>query len=151
MSVATENVTYSERLWPSGWLYIILLLLVPSTMLLFMPLNSTLGVVLAPIVYVVFAAIFTLASPRVAVAGGEFIAGHANIPTSYIGDVEILDSDELTLAIGIQADARAYLLVRGWIHQAVKVANTDPTDPAPFWIVTTRHPEKLRAALLAAR
>lgn len=151
MTNTANTVQYQERLWPGPWIYIILLLLIPSVMLLLMPLNLTLGIVLAPIVYVIFAAIFTLASPLVAVKNGEFCAGHANIPTRYLGAVEILDSEQLALAIGIQADARAYLLVRGWIARAVKVANTDPTDPAPFWIITTRNPERLAAALEHAR
>ncbi len=145
------TVYYKERLLPTPWLYIILLLILPAVGLLFMPLNITLGLVLGPVIYVLVVAFLILTSPRVAVEDEEFIAGRANIPARFIGEVETLNSDELTLAIGIHGDARAYLLIRGWIHQAVKVHNTDPTDPAPFWIVTTRTPEELRKALEAAK
>lgn len=152
-NVTQNNIApnYTERLWPNTWLYIILLLTIPSTMLLFMPLNTTLGIALAPIVYISAALIFTLASPKITVAEGHFSAGYANIPVAYLGEITELDSDELTLAIGIEADARAYLLVRGWIHKALKITNTDPTDPAPYWIITTRRPQALKTALEQAR
>jgi hypothetical protein len=33
----------------------------------------------------------------------------------------------------------------------VRVTVTDPQDPTPYWLVSTRHPEKLVEALQAAR
>jgi hypothetical protein len=54
-------------------------------------------------------------------------------------------------AIGPGVDARSYLVVRGWIHRGVRIDNIDPADPAPFWIITTRHPQKLAEAIEAAK
>jgi hypothetical protein len=42
-------------------------------------------------------------------------------------------------------------VVRGWIHRGVRIDNIDPADPAPFWIITTRHPQKLAEAIEAAK
>ncbi|MDO4241658.1 MAG: DUF3093 domain-containing protein [Microbacteriaceae bacterium] len=145
------SVTYREKLWPTPWLYIILLLLVPAIMLLLMPISVVLGAVIAPLTYVIFALFFTLTSPEIVIENGEFRAGRAHIPTDFLGEITTLDSDELSVAIGIEADARAFLLVRGWIHKGVKVTNTDPTDPAPYWIVTTRRPQELADALKQAQ
>ena len=47
------------------------------------------------------------------------------------------------------ADARAYLVLRPYLKRAVKVEITDPADPAPYWLVCTRHPEELAKALNA--
>ena len=33
----------------------------------------------------------------------------------------------------------------------VRVPLTDPADPTPYWLVSTRHPARLVAALDAAR
>lgn len=147
MNESTGAKLYHERLWPNTWLYIMLLLLVPAVLLLFMPLNTTLGVVLAPLSYLLAAGFFTAISPVISVTETEFIAGRARIPLTYLGKVTPLDADQLSLALGIQADARAYLLIRGWIHQGLKIVNTDPSDPAPYWIVTSRNPEKLAQVL----
>jgi hypothetical protein len=52
---------------------------------------------------------------------------------------------------GPAADARAYLLLRPYLKRAVKVQITDPADPTPYWLVSSRHPEALAGALNAAR
>ncbi len=49
--------------------------------------------------------------------------------------------------MGSEADARAYLLVRPYLKRAVRVTVVDPADPTPYWLVGTRHPEALAAAL----
>jgi hypothetical protein len=33
----------------------------------------------------------------------------------------------------------------------VRVDIADPADPAPYWLLATRHPDRLVAALTAAR
>ena len=46
---------------------------------------------------------------------------------------------------GRDADARAYLLLRPYLKRAVRVEITDPADPTPYWLVSTRHPDELAA------
>jgi hypothetical protein len=38
-------------------------------------------------------------------------------------------------------------VLRPWVDGVVRVALTDPADPAPYWLVSTRRPEVLAAAL----
>jgi hypothetical protein len=45
---------------------------------------------------------------------------------------------------GRDADARAYLLLRPYLKRAVRVEITDPADPTPYWLVSTRHPKSWR-------
>jgi len=49
------------------------------------------------------------------------------------------------------ADARAYLLIRPYLRQAVRIDVEDPADPTPYWLVGTRHADRLAAALTPAR
>lgn len=84
---------------------------------------------------------------RVATEPAGFSAGRALLPYQHIGDVEALDAAETRRILGVDADARAYLLVRAYCRGAVKVAVTDPADPAPYWLVSTRHPADLAASL----
>jgi hypothetical protein len=48
-------------------------------------------------------------------------------------------------------DMRAWLLIRGYISPIVRIQITDPNDPAPYWIVSTRNPQKLAAAIEGSR
>ncbi len=48
---------------------------------------------------------------------------------------------------GVDADARAFLLTRPYLKRSVKVTVADPADRTPYWLVSTRHPHRLAAAL----
>jgi len=85
----------------------------------------------------------------VRVEGEMFVAGRARIPTAYVGAVTALDETAARLVAGRDADARAYLLIRPYLKTAVKVEITDPADPTPYWLVATRRPSLLAAALSA--
>ncbi len=58
-----------------------------------------------------------------------------------------LDADATRRLAGVEADARAYLLLRPYLKRAVRVDVTDPADPAPYWLLSTRQPDELAAAL----
>ena len=45
----------------------------------------------------------------------------------------------------------AFVVQRPWIPGAVQVHLDDPADPTPYWVVSSRRPDKLAAALLAER
>jgi hypothetical protein len=86
---------------------------------------------------------------RVAADPDGFSAGHALLPYGYVGAVQALDQERTRQLLGVEADARAYLLVRSYCGGAVKVMVNDPADPTPYWLVSTRHPEALAASLSA--
>lgn len=88
---------------------------------------------------------------RVRVGDGELRAGRARIPVAALGEVQTLDAESARLLAGRDADARAYLLIRPYLRRAVRVEVVDPTDPTPYWLVATRRPDLLAAALSAAR
>jgi hypothetical protein len=87
----------------------------------------------------------------VAVEPEGFLAGRARLPLWAVGDVVPLAADQARTARGTEADPRAFLLVRGYINPMVRVAVNDPADPVPYWLVSTRRPDELSAALSAAR
>ena len=84
------------------------------------------------------------------VQDGWFRAGRAKVEVRFVGEVEALDADRTRLVAGREADARAYLLLRPYRSKAVKVALCDPADPTPYWLVSTRRPERLAEALSRA-
>ena len=87
---------------------------------------------------------------RIAVAGGELRAGRAHIATSLLGTATALDADQTRRLAGPEADALAYLLLRPYLKRAVRVEVVDPADRTPYWLLHTRHPDRLASALTAA-
>lgn len=92
-------------------------------------------------------ALFASLAARVAVDDGELRAGRAHIPLHHLGGVEVLDADRTRAVAGVEADARAYLLLRPYLKTSVRVQVTDPADPAPYWLLHTRHPQRLASSL----
>lgn len=88
-------------------------------------------------------------SPRIVVTADELWVGRAHIGAEHLGQVESLDPDEARRAAGVQADARAYFALRPYLRRAVRVEVTDPADPAPYWLVGTRDPDRLAAAIVS--
>jgi hypothetical protein len=89
------------------------------------------------------AVLVSYGAAQVSVADGSFRAGRASIPVALLSDPEALDAAATKRVAGVEADARAYLLLRPYVDRAVRVRVDDPADPTPYWLVSTRHPETL--------
>lgn len=84
---------------------------------------------------------------RVSVDERTLWAGRAHLPRDLVGTVEILDPDGVRRVMGVDADARAFVVFRAYCRGAVKVEVADPRDPTPYWVISTRHPDRLSRAL----
>lgn len=142
---------YRERLWATPWLFVATLLVVPAVMLVFAPIDLIVGIVLAIAFYAAIVVALLLSAPSIRVTADELIAGRARIPLAFVGAPEAFRGDEATLERGRRLDARAWLLIRGWITPVVKVPVLDVDDPAPYWLVSTRNPDQLVRVLDEAR
>lgn len=90
-------------------------------------------------------------SARISVRDGVLTAGRARISTGFLGTATALDAEGTRLLAGRDADARAYLLLRPYLKESVRVDLTDPADPAPYWLLSTRRPARLVEAIESAR
>ncbi len=88
---------------------------------------------------------------RLLVTSEVFQAGRARIPVRLLGQPVALDAADSHRLAGRDANGRAYHLLRPYLKRAVRVSVVDPADPVPYWLVSTRHPEELAAALEAVR
>ncbi len=88
---------------------------------------------------------------RLAVRDGELYVDDAHLPVRYVAEVGVLDAAGKRAAIGTRNDPLAFLVIRPWIPAAVLVVLDDPADPTPYWVVSSRRPEQLARAILAAR
>lgn len=88
---------------------------------------------------------------RVTVHDGVLHAGRARIPVTLLGTPEPLDAETTHRLAGRDANVHAYLLLRPYTKRSVRVDVLDPADPTPYWLVSTRRPDALVAALNSAR
>jgi hypothetical protein len=89
---------------------------------------------------------------RIVVDDSGVRAGRAHLPARFIGTVRSLDGAATFRARTAAADPRAYLLLRTWsAPSSVVMEVTDAEDPHPYWLLSTRRPQRLADALEAAR
>lgn len=142
---------YSERLGvPVSWWLLGLLFSVAVGWAFFVATTTPVTVV----AFLVAAALVgvTLArygAARVVVDDDGLRAGRATLPWSAVGPAEPLDADATRRALGVEANAAAYLLVRSYCRTSVRVRVDDPRDPTPYWLVSTRRPGALADRLTA--
>lgn len=142
---------YRERLTATVWMYLVCALVIPASLLVFLPISLEAGVIVAAVLYTACLLGLTAWSPVIEVTDTGLRAGRALLPAEFIGTVEAFVEPEASLERGRRLDAGAWLLIRGWVRPVVKVENTDPADPTPYWLLSTRKPDELKAALTAER
>lgn len=90
-------------------------------------------------------------SARIRLANGNLYAGRAVLPLAHTGSLRVLDRRSTSLAMGREADAAAYTVTRPWLPGAVRVEVDDPADDTPYWLLGSRRPAELAAAIERAR
>ncbi len=73
--------------------------------------------------------------------------GQAKIERTYIGSAIALNNAELKLIRTRDADPSAYLAIRFWASKAVKVEVSDNRDATPYWLISSKNPQRLVEAL----
>lgn len=71
----------------------------------------------------------------------------AQIDLKYLGLITVLDNEALRLIRTRDADPAAYLAIRFWMSQGLKVSLNDPRDKTPYWLITSKRGEELAALL----
>lgn len=147
--MSKRSATYRERLRvPVRW-WIQGSLLVASfwvAMVVAIPAAAAWGITTALMTLVAWG-LWSYGHARVVVEDGWLKAGRARIEVGYLGNVVALDKAQAREVSGPQADARAFLLLRPYLDQAVRIEIEDPGDPTPYWLVSSRRPARLVAAL----
>ena len=169
---------YHERLSPplSWWLLGLVLILLLATEAIAgwaWPIAVAVYVVL---VGLVAAMLWSWGRPTVVVGDGELRAGPARLPLAAVGEVSALDEAQTRSLRGPRADPAAFVLGRPYLRRAVYIEVAEPgagsrrarrrlrvrgfrlragairpVADSPYWLVCTRHPAELAAAILGAR
>ncbi|ALX67000.1 DUF3093 domain-containing protein [Microbacterium sp. XT11] len=150
-TAADTRPLYRERLSPSLWLLVTVALAGPMVALVFVPVGSTIALLIGGAVSALLVACAIVATPVVSVEGGELRAGRAHIDVRHLGEPLPLVGESAREARGPGLPARGWHLIRGGIDGVVVVPDIDPDDPVTHWTISSRTPDRLAAAITAAR
>jgi predicted lysophospholipase L1 biosynthesis ABC-type transport system permease subunit len=144
---------YSERLGvPVSWW-----LVVTGCVVL---LGTTLWAGLSPLWAIVIYAVLESASALVLLAWGaarievnqtDLRAGAQRLPLANVAEATALDREQTIALRGPRADPAAFLLVRPYLHRSVYVAIEGRPAERPYWLIGTRRPAELAAAIERGR
>jgi hypothetical protein len=167
---APQQAGYFERLRTPWWWYLVAV-----------AVSALLGLEFALLIYgwaawVPFAILLVtsllvvrrLSSGSVTVDGATLRAGEHSLALAEVEQVIDLNAAELRRLVGRHSDPLAHTYIRSWIGPGVQLVLRPPADPqpadpqptdsqpaeryrVPYWVVSTRHPDRLQAAIQSAR
>lgn len=142
---------YRERLVPGWWVWIIALGLVAMIAIAYgAALGATAGWLTAVGGMALAIGLIWTGAPRLGVSAAGVEAAGACLPLWAVGEVRIVGPDEIAALRGPGADARLYAVLRPSAGRAgLLIHVTDDDDPHPAWLLTTRHPDRMAAAITA--
>jgi hypothetical protein len=144
---------YRERLAaPPMWWVGGMIAMVPFGALVWTGENLaiTLGI-FAALIAVTAAFLINWGRVTIEVSPGELRAANATLPLATAGEVRALDEAQARALRGPRADPRAHLLIRAYLRYAVYIEVTGPDPAVPYWLIMTRHPAELAAAIERSR
>lgn len=151
---ATQTVRYRERLSVPWWwwfpgLGLAALIAVEANQGIRALPNWAPFAVLLPVAAVVLVWFGRTEVRVLGEAGGdvELWVGAAHLPMSVVSRRAEVPRSAKSAALGRQLDPAAYVVHRAWVGPMVLLVLDDADDPTPYWLVSTRHPDKVLAAL----
>jgi hypothetical protein len=100
-------------------------------------------------------ALWIWGNATIMVADGELRAGPEVLPLAQSGHVQVLDAAQTAKLRGPLADPAALMLIRPYLKRAVYIEVAEPAAGSerahPYWLVGSRDPEALAAAIVSAR
>jgi len=138
---------FRERLTvPAIWWLLAVLFALTVLVAVGVYLGPTWGIGTSVAALLIAAAIFASASIVISVDAHEIRVGRASIEHAFIADCKALDAAATRQRAGVDADARAHLVLRPYVKTAVEITLNDKEDPVPYWLVSTRRPQQLAEA-----
>jgi hypothetical protein len=153
---APQVVRYRERLWVPWWWW---LPGVALAALIALEVNQGVRglpnwVPFAVLLPVAAAILLWFSKTELRVVGGngpgeetELWVGAAHLPVSVISRSAEVPRSAKSAALGRQLDPAAYVMHRAWVGPMVLLVLDDPDDPTPYWLVSSRHPDRVLSAL----
>lgn len=73
--------------------------------------------------------------------------GPAKLPADVVSRSLVIPPTAKQAAMGRQLDPAAYVVHKTWIPTMAMLVLDDPEDPTPYWLISTRSPQRLLETL----
>lgn len=77
----------------------------------------------------------------------ELWVGQAHLPVAVVARSAEVPASAKSAALGRQLDPAAFVMHRAWVGPMVLVVLDDADDPTPYWLLSTRYPDRVLSAL----
>jgi len=143
--------TYTEKLWPAWWIWAVIIAGGGALALAFAPISVLWSSVVGAVFILIMTILTVMSIAKIEVSPERVSVGRASIEREFIGEFSSHRKDDAFFERGRGLNGTAFMCFRGWIDPVVKMEITDERDATPYWLVSTRHPEKFVAALEATK
>lgn len=134
---------YEEKLTPAWWMWLLVLFAGIVALVALAPINPAVAVVAGLVVAGGAAVALVSSSSSIVITGESLQVGRARIERRFVGEAEAFRGEDVRMVRGPELDGRAYMNFRPSIGPVVRIRITDPVDPTPYWLTSTRHPERI--------
>jgi hypothetical protein len=146
------KLLYQEAVLPSVLATLPVLAVFPIITLILTPITDVISAVFFGAIGFAVTLVAVLAgSPRVSILqNGDqrtLFVGKARVDTEMLGQVQLISFKEGRYERGPKLHARAYTSFQPSAKYMLKVHLTDPNDPTPYWLFSTRKPREIMELL----
>ena len=132
---------------PKWTSFLSLSLILPTFWLTFAPINATFGLVSGILATILVVGMMIANSTRITVSNGQLQVGKAKIDAKFIGVCgEVAFAPRFAQRVP-NLDPKAFLRLQNSRRGLVKIEILDEADPTPYWLVSTKNPQQLLAAI----
>jgi hypothetical protein len=142
-----ESPLYEERVLPNFGTFAAVFALLPSIAIISEPFDIRIGLAVGVVVVITIWTLLILRAPTIELSQLELRVGRVGIFRNLIGEAEVISKDQIFLERGPNLDPGAHKVFQGSVKTAIKIAILDPEDPTPYWLISTRKPDKLAELL----
>ena len=142
-----DSKQYSERVLPNFGTFAAVFVLLPSTIIISEPFDLRVGLVIGLIAVATIWALLFLRAPKIQVSSRALTVARVTISRDLIGEPIAIGKEDIFAERGPNLDPAAHKVFQGSVKTAVKIPINDPEDPTPYWLVSTRNPNKLVQSL----
>ncbi len=149
MNNSSTNGEYAERLHMSWWWWLIVGLFAFSLVVAVVAWTPPgIGAIAsAAICGLALWGVLAAGSTRILADGQGLQVGRSRIEWRWVDRVRACDAATMETVMHSTHQIGSFVVTRPWISSGVVLRLSDPADPHPAWIVSTRHPDALAAVV----
>lgn len=147
LSGSEEDLFVEARHWPF-WLWLFVIFLAASLAFAVwaaVGLSAAIGILTVEIALLLAADYKSALEIRV--TREWLFVGPASIERKFISDITALNANQTRLLRGPDQNPAAFLALRFWIRNGVKITINDDRDPTPYWLVSSHKSEEFTRSL----